>query len=177
MNMTYAALIYPLVYVLLDRIYVIFGTKLTIYLMLFSVFLDGFVSFLIYSASFFPIDSTLSMTDMAHTNSIHNLSYGIISLFWHGLLGSIIAYTAELLFFSFLYQKIFKNNFIFSSILSICTTLFIHNVISDYNMFSDSTNRWNLILSNYIINVSMIIIYSIIIGLIRTKNKTAASKG
>ncbi|GGF91288.1 MULTISPECIES: VUT family protein [Cysteiniphilum] len=175
-NMTYAAFLYPLVYVLMDRMVVCFGALWTVFIVLFGVLLDAASSGMIASTSFLPIPSNLSSSDLIHTTSIHNISLGVWSLFWHGLLGSIVAYLGELLLFNALYQKIFKKNFWLSSIASICTTMAIHNAICDYQMFADSVNRWHLIISNYSVNLVVIIIYTTILTFIGWDKQTLANK-
>ncbi|QHS27129.1 hypothetical protein GW537_15975 [Piscirickettsia salmonis] len=102
-------------------------------------------------------------------------SEGIWSLYWHGLAGSIIAYISELLLFSWLYNRLFNKSFWLSSIASICTTLAIHNAICDYQMFAGSPDRLDLILSNYGVNLIVIITYTTFISVLRKKFNSSAS--
>lgn len=177
-KMTYAAFLYPLVYVLLDWMVICFGALWAIVIVLFGVLLDGFSSGMIASTHFIDIPQTLTGTDLIYTQSIHNISQEVWALFWHGLLGSIIAYLGELLLFNALYTKIFRQSFWLSSIASICTTMAIHNAISDYQMFAGSPDRWRLIISNYSVNLSVVILYTTIIAIIRfRKSKSNQLKG
>ncbi|PEQ15670.1 VUT family protein, partial [Piscirickettsia salmonis] len=175
LKLTYSAILYPLVYVLMDWMVICYGTIWTMFLILFGVLLDGFSSGMISSTQFITIPHSLGSNELMLTQSVHNLSQGIWSLYWHGLAGSIIAYISELLLFSWLYNRLFNKSFWLSSIASICTTLAIHNAICDYQMFAGSPDRLDLILSNYGVNLIVIIAYTTFISVLRKKFNSSAS--
>ncbi|MCF6768374.1 VUT family protein [Thiotrichales bacterium 19S11-10] len=167
LRMTGSAVLYPLVFVLLDWMVLVFGIRWAMLFLLFGLIVDGVSSSIITLSSTIEIPQNLSPKELVYTQSVHNLSPGFYPLFWHGLLGSIVAYLAELLLFNALYKRTFKENFWLSTVASIATTMAIHNLINDYNMFAGYDDRWHLIISNYSVNMLFVITYTTVVTLIR----------
>ena len=177
LHITQSAMTYGFVFIILDAIFYICGKKIAIIIIFLGMLMDALYSYGVYSTHFFTAPEGLTLHQNILTISIKQLSVPTWSLYYNGLVASIITYLAELFIFSFVINRIFKNQFFLSSILSVGITLFTHNLYLYYKMFGQYDDFHEILISNYLFDMTFIIIYSLLVSislfLNRIKNKTS----
>lgn len=174
LKITEAAFLYPLVFVLLTWIASICTRKQSFYIVILGGIMDGLFSNLVFTAHLIAIPKHLSVTEAYFTSTIHNISGEILKLYYNGVFASACSYITEVFLFIFILDKI--KTYWISSFLSISILLAVHGIICDYPMFKVYPNTWNLIISNYSINLIILLIYVFIASYIKkliTKNESS----
>lgn len=166
---TGAAFLYPIIYILTDAIAFISTRKIAILLVMFSTLCDGLYSLLSYAVTTLSMPLNLSDIELAHNNAINIIGAHILKLFIHGFLASVIAAIVELLIFIYFLGKL--HSFILSTMTSIIITLAVHNTITDSIMLRNGPNKWFIIVTNLGLNITIMLIYSIIISFLISINK------
>lgn len=166
---TCAAFIFPSIYVLSDAIVAVTNRKVALIVIAVGITCDGIFSYLISYFSKLDLPSVMSQSETIYNNSVSVIGLQMWPLFYHGLLASIIAAMSEALIFSFLYKRI--NNFFVSTISSICIILVIHNLITDYPSLRHEPDAWKIIIDNWIMNMSFMILYSFIVVIVMKTRK------
>jgi uncharacterized PurR-regulated membrane protein YhhQ (DUF165 family) len=175
MRFSTAAFIYPLIFILSDVMAYVENRGKAIFVVFIGVACDAFFSYALYSASLFPMAHGMAPTEVIHSNAIDVIGHLMPSLWYHGVIASLIAGTAEILIFSWLLKKI--KNFALTTIISVAITLAVHNTIMDYQILKEYPDAIWRILSNYTLNMTVVIVYTLIIAtilFIRNKRKGVA---
>ncbi|TNF65469.1 MAG: hypothetical protein EP298_12160 [Gammaproteobacteria bacterium] len=165
MLISFSAFIFPLVYVLSDLIVFLKGRLIAIYVVLIGTFCDGFFSYSVYASSFFsqPTFPAEQVQQASRSYAVDTLSSGFPPLWYHGLIASIITAIVEVIIFSFFLKKL--KRFSSATIISISITLISHNLFLDYPMVKAGYMTWSRVINNLIFEISIIIVYAIIIDI------------
>lgn len=166
---TCAAFIFPSIYVLSDAIVAFTNRRIALMVIAVGIICDGLFSYLISYFASLDMPAIMSKSELLYNNSVNAIGIQLWPLFYHGLVATIIAAISEALIFSFLYKKI--NNFFISTILSICIILVIHNLITDYSSLRHEPDAWRIIIDNWIINMSFMILYSFLVVIVMRVRK------
>ena len=158
-----SSFIYPAIYVISDAIVAITGRKMAIAIILMGVLCDGIFSLTINKVSMLNIPSIMSSTELLNTTSINIIGSKMNALFINGCIAAIFAAIVEVVLFSILFRKL--NNFFVSTVLSVVITLVIHNLLNDYSMLKNEPDVWEIIINNWIINISIMTLYALFISI------------
>lgn len=166
-KITSAAFLFPSIYVLSDSIIALTNRKVGFFIIIFGIICDGLFS---YGANYFAnldMPTIISKTELDNTMSVNLIGSKIWPLYYHGILATIIASLVEAIVFSFIYNKLF--NFFTSTIISISIILVIHNLITDYFTLKHEPDVWQIIINNWVVNITILFTYGIIIlGIIKS---------
>lgn len=168
-NFTCAAFIFPSIYVLSDVIVALTNRRIALIVVAVGIICDGLFSFLISYFSNMDMPLVMSKSELLYNNSVNVIGTQMWPLFYDGLVATIIAATSEALIFSFLYKKM--NNFFISTISSICIILVMHNLITDYPALRHEPDAWRIIIDNWIMNMSFMVLYSLLVVIIMKMRK------
>ncbi len=160
-NFTGSAIIFPILYVVLDSITRVCGKYMAIRLVfLFHIF-DGVFTYLLYTINLLPSPPLFS-----HLNAFLIVVSPLPRLFWSGILGAILAGITEVLLYAFLQNKI--KSFFLASVTSTILILLAHDLATDYMAFYKifPSSYWRLTFANFSIGSISVIISSMIISMI-----------
>lgn len=160
-----SAFVYPGIYVLSDLIVVLSNRRFGILIAIFGIICDGIFSFAVSHISGLPLPSTMSKTELLSTTSVNTLGLQMWPLYYQGLIAATIAAIAEILIFSTIFKRL--DNFVIATVTSVMITLVFHNVINDYQMLKHEPDVWRLIINNWMVNITILFIYAVIIAGIR----------
>ena len=93
--LTQSALLYSLLFALLDLSTIIYGLRTTYIIVILGAIMDGIYSFGVYSTIFFNTPH-ITGHNFQNTLAIHHLALPTIKLYLGGLIGSTITYFAEI---------------------------------------------------------------------------------
>lgn len=156
-KITCAILVFPLTYILSDGITVITNRKIAIIIIMFGIICDGIFSCVINFISLFSLPHQMSSTELLNTQSINNIGGQMWKLYYYGVIASAVASIFEVIIFSFLYKKI--KIFFISTVISIVLIITVHNLITDYYTLSSEKDVWQIVLHNWMMNISFMLIY------------------
>lgn len=157
-----SAFVYPAIYVISDGIVALSSRKLAIVTIIVGTTCDGLFSWATNSVT------TLSLPNMSHDQLLNSLAINQIGpqvwkLYYHGLVAAITAAIAEVIIFSFIFQKI--KNFFISTIISVVITLLAHNTITDYPMLRSDPDAWRVIFNGLSINITIMALYAAVVSI------------
>jgi len=161
-KLTGSAFFYPAIYILSDLITALSNRRVAIVIAMFGIFCDGFFSFCVSHVSYLVIPSVMSATELLNTNSVDLIGKPMWQLYYQGVMAATFAAVFEILMFSLLFKRI--KNFIVATVLSVVMTLVIHNLINDYQMLKHEPDVWKIIIDNWIVNVTILFVYAVIIS-------------
>ena len=159
-----SALVYPLVYVLLDTMTALSDRKTVIVIIVAGRICDGLFSILLFSFANSQIPLNMSDIAIQNTNAVNTIGNLVWPLWYHGAIAATVTAIAEILLFAFLFKKI--NNFFLSTIASIIIMLLTHNVITDYPLLKNDPQVWRIIFGNLSINISIMVLYAGLISIL-----------
>lgn len=161
-----SACLYSLVFILFDICTIFFGIKKTYIIILFSTIMDAIYSFGVFSIYLFSVPNLVYGKDLLIIQAIHTISKPTLFLFTGGFIASLITYFIEVSLFNWLFKKIFKGVLWISSILSVGLTILIHSLILYPYQISNKKYLWDYILTGFIWDMILIILYSILVNLL-----------
>jgi uncharacterized PurR-regulated membrane protein YhhQ (DUF165 family) len=164
-----AALIYPLIYILSDVLVYLENRNKAIIVVIIGIICDGLFSYALSLSHMLPHAQAMAPNEALHSNAIDIIAPLMPALWYHGILATLIAGIAEILLFSFLLKRI--KNFGLSTVISVATTIAIHNATLDYQILKEYPDVMWRIISNYSLNMTVVIIYTIIISIILSVRK------
>jgi hypothetical protein len=160
-----SAFVYPGIYVLSDLIVVLSSRRFGILIAIFGIICDGIFSFTVSHISGLPLPSMMSKTELLSTTSVNTLGLQMWPLYYQGLIAATIAAIAEILIFSTIFKRL--DNFVIATVASVVITLVFHNVINDYQMLKHEPDVWRLIINNWMVNITILFVYAVIIAGVR----------
>ncbi|MCC2625258.1 MAG: hypothetical protein K0R14_1131 [Burkholderiales bacterium] len=160
-----AAFVYPGIYVLSDLIVVLSSRRFGILIAFFGIICDGIFSFTVSHISGLPLPSTMSKTELLSTTSVNTLGLQMWPLYYQGVIAATIAAIAEILIFSTIFKRL--DNFVIATVTSVVITLVFHNLINDYQMLKNEPDVWRLIINNWMVNITILFVYAVIIAGVR----------
>lgn len=165
-----AALVYPLIYILSDLMVYFESKTKAIIVVIVGVLCDGFFSYAMFMSHLLPQSYGITGNELLHSRAVDVISPLLPQLWYHGIIATLIAGVAEILLFSYLFKRV--KLFGVSTIISVAIVIAIHNVILDYAILKDYPDVIWRITSNYLLNIFVVIIYTLLISLViifRTK--------
>lgn len=170
LKLTGSALIYPLIYILSDLIVALTNKKTAVIIALFGIFCDGIFSFTTSYISASAIPPVMSPTELANATAVNIFGINMWAFYYHGVIAAIVAAIAEILIFATLFKRM--KNFLVSTLTSVIVTLVVHNLINDYQMLKHEPDVWSLIINNWLVNITVIFVYTLIVtGINQTINR------
>lgn len=161
MKITCAAFIFPGVYVISDAIIALTSRKIGFIIITFGIICDGLFSYGVNYFASLGLPTVMSKTELANSLAVNVVGIQMWPLYYHGVIATSVAALSEALIFSFVYKKI--KSFFISTISSITIILVIHNLITDYPMLKHEPDVWHIIINNWLMNISFMTIYTLII--------------
>lgn len=159
-----SAFVFPAIYVMSDVITALSNRKLAITIIIIGAVCDGIFSFAVDSITSLRIPNNISGLQALNTQYINHLGPQVWSLYYHGVIASVVTAIVEVFIFSFVLKK--SKNFFIATITGVIITLLIHNTITDYPLLRLDPDAWKIIFNGIFVNVSIMVIYASIVSTI-----------